>query len=254
MEEKKKDDQDKKDSVMNTGEDFRETWSLLNEQAGGKDNLTDDFQKQEKKQAKMVRCPHCDEANEANREFCWACYSPLHEPLGQRDKGVVIRKSYLFIPDEHGVPAATEEKLPDNHKTDVDIDYSREVEHSDRIPTRTGEEVIKIPARDIRIFKGSHLIAVRIDGKNYTSEDANVPVEAKMIIRRVQAGEPVQKILHEIKQESPAGTGNPGVYRSSLSGKKNIFHSFFENFSALIIIGLILILLFQLLLILKDCG
>ena len=109
--------------------------------------------------------------------------------------------------------------------------------------------------RDIRIFKGSHLIAVRIDGKNYTSEDTNIPLEAKMIIRRVQAGEEPYKILQEIKGQAHAvGSGGTSPRQTYWSGARKIQKPFFENFSMIVIVGLVLILLFQMLLLLKDCG
>lgn len=236
--------EEKKKKTHKNPNNSGETWSLL-----GNKNVSKNENEQvsaEKKQRQIIRCPNCDEANDAKREFCWACYSLLKEPLSQNDGGVVIRKSYLFMPENH-TATAREKPVSDVKKDYVEIDYNSPVEHADRIRTKSGEDVIKIVARDIQIFKGSHLIAVRIDGRNYTSEDSNVPIEARMIIRRVEAGESVQKILDEVRAASGISAKPHGKTWSLDTGNANIFKTFAENFSTIIIVGLVLIFMFLLL-------
>ncbi len=199
-----------------------------------------------------VRCPYCSKDNEKGRQFCWACYSPLADTVTQNEHGVIVRKSYLFVPDE-SITSKAKADTTEPKKAEVPIDYSSSADHaSDRIRTRTGEEVIKFPHRDIQIFKGSHLIAVRIDGKNYTSEDMDVPPEARSIINRVAQGQSVQSIMDELKDKSSPGSVSTSAYvQRNSRGKSGLFG---QSYSTLFIVGLLIVILFQMLFVLKDCG
>jgi hypothetical protein len=253
-----KDNKEKPDvTKMYIGDEAIETWSLLSETPAPKKPSeppapapaeTPDKRAVVPPKAAKIPCPHCQEANEKDREFCWACFMPMAGTLEHQDRGVVIRKSYLFVPDSD--TAASAPPVAARQESKIDIDYDHQSEDTDRIRTRTGEEVIKFKKRDIQIFKGSHLIAVRIDGRNYTSDDVNIPMEAKMIIRRVQSGEPLTKILEEFKGSSK----KPGISRATATSIDDAPEEkgFFKKFSTIIIIGLALVFLFVLLNMLRN--
>lgn len=240
------------DASENSSEDSDTTWSLIRE----KEQMPAQTEKKSEKisftknlRGTIKKCPLCNKDNESDREFCWACFCPLEDQKDRNDRGVIIRKSYLFIPDDE--EAIKHDPLPVKKPA---VDYDNPVQHSDRIPVSTGQEVIKSERRDIQIFKGSHLIAVRIDGKNYTSEDINIPREAKMIIRRVQSGESINDILNTVRKDNQSNNAAPASRPAARKARKHLFEQFRDNFSILLIIGFSLILLFQLLFTLRNCG
>ncbi|MFH1380526.1 MAG: zinc ribbon domain-containing protein [bacterium] len=258
----KKDDNKKKQHAQhdtggssdNESDESVQTWSLLGEMKPGHESPE---KKPEpppgitKAEKKMKKCPHCGKDNEDDREFCWACFSPLENQKDRNDHGVIIKKSYLFVP-EGG--QSNKERPPSPPAQKPEIDFDNPDSGFNRIRTKTGQEIIKTPRRDIQIFKGSHLIAVRIDGKNYTSEDLNIPIEAKMIIRRVQSGESINSILSEIREDKFASGDRQTPRPVFTRGKISILKQIKDNFSTLLIIGFSLILLFQLLFTLRNCG
>jgi hypothetical protein len=257
----KENDQKKSDiTKMYIGDEAIETWSLLSGSASHPQTKpqnkpappprADPPPAAESVKSQVIHCPHCKKPNEQDRQFCWACFMPMAPSVEQQDHGVIIRKSYLFVPDSQTAQPPPANPQEQKYEKKVELDYDHQSEDSDRIRTRTGEEVIKFKKRDIQIFKGSHLIAVRMDGKNYTSEDMNIPLEAKMIIRRVQSGEPLAKIMDEFKGiAQPSGARN-GAAQNAMAGRFEETpeeKSFFKKFSTIIIIGLVLVFLFVLL-------
>jgi len=68
---------------------------------------------------------------------------------------------------------------------------------------------------DLQIYKGGNIIAVRINGRNYTSADANLPEDVKEIIRRVSDGEAISNIYRELGVTPPKGSYS---FLSSLAG------------------------------------
>lgn len=106
---------------------------------------------------------------------------------------------------------------------------------------------------DLHIYKDNNMIAVRLEGRNYTSQDANLPNEVRVIMNRVAGGDSPTRILKDYQREERVENAE-GKFNGVLSRIPGLIAEQFGDIYRVIIAILTIVLLVQIISIIKGCG
>lgn len=166
-------------------------------------------------------CAHCGQSNEKQRDVCWACFQKLNAETktGSAQDITLVIDGTTYLSSDPAVPADIRELMDRIAKNGYSPELLAEWQSwratrsaaPPEIETRGAD-----PARDIKVFKGQRVSVIRLDGKVYTSDDANLPPEIKKLFLQLDVHGVTPALMDELRavgggkvELHPLTTANP---------------------------------------------
>jgi hypothetical protein len=156
-----------------------------------------------------ILCMHCGQANEAGREHCWACFKPpappqdpaIAKPAPDQEIAVVLngtayRSTDPNLPED--VRVLMEWIRREGYSEALLEKWQKWLSSRDTASPQASRDVIP-PAADVQAWRGQRVSILRMDGKVYRSDDADLPPEIKEILGYIEQDGVTPALLQHLR-------------------------------------------------------
>jgi hypothetical protein len=180
-----------------------------------------------------ILCRHCGQLNEKERDHCWACFryvgakAESASPSDSEMELVLDGKSYKSSDPQ--VPEDIQRLMGRIQKEGYSPQLMAEWRNwrATRNSSRAAEKPEKegSPGRDLKVFRGGHVSVIRIDGKNYTSKDADLSPELKEIFDYIQKNDITPELMDHLRRHGTKVKFRPYTTADPTDGDKDFWQS-----------------------------
>lgn len=172
-------------------------------------------------------CGNCGQYNGQERSICWACFRPLADeakpaPAKTQQDITLVIDGTTYTSSDPALPPEIKELMDRislrGYSAELLSDWQnwRATRNEPALRQPQGPHRGEDAARGINVFKGLRVSVIKLDGKVYTSDDANLSPEIKQLFVHLDCYGVTPALMDELRavgggkvEMHPATTANP---------------------------------------------